>query len=384
MKQLLCLAAQPWQRTPTRTQYFLTALAEAFPDLQILYFQPDHPSIRPQRGQQVVPGICRYTLPYIPMVTEAHPQIPAATLRQVQRVLREGMDDFGFQQPLLWVCSPLYDQIVETLPRSGLIYDCDRDWSNLPIELESQLTCRADIVFAASPGLQDHLSPCNHNIVVVPVGIDFPRFDAVRTDGYLCPPELLHCTRPIFGYVGTIWSNLNLTPVQAAAEAHPEWSFVFLGKISRKNPYLPALRRLPNVQLLGSRPQEEIPAYLRHINVGLSLLRDEMEDNDILSPRIYEYFAQGLPVVAMYHHLQKEVYPTLIDSAYSPAGFVQMCEKVICEDPTKKKVARYQLATGADWSCRCRHVVEVLQSSRLLDELDLTHAPDAGQRWFGA
>ncbi len=323
-----------------------------------------------------------YTLPPIPPIIEERPLLSAANHRKLLHIIVDAMRHHLFQQPLLWVCSPIYDELVDEIPHSGLIYDCDQDWSRLPILLESQLTCRADIVFAASPGLQEHLSPCNHNIVVVPNGIPFERYDAVRTDAFLCPLDMARCASPIFGYVGTVWPNLNLTPVEAAATAHPEWSFVFLGLVSRHNRYVSSIRKLPNVYFLGPKRAADIPPYLRHMTAGMMLLRDGMEDNDILSPRVYEYFAQGLPVAAMYHHLQKEVYPTLIDSAYSVPRFVEMCEKIVQHDPTEKKVARHRIAADSDWSNRCRQVQQAVEDSKLLEELDLTRSIDDGRDWF--
>lgn len=377
MKQILCFAADRWQSDPTRAQHLLSA----FPESEILYLQPGSPSghrIRRQVGKQFYID----SLPHIPEVDAEHPHIGGSTHRRLVRHVQKVIEEHSFSSPLLWLCSPLYAELLDEIPHSGLIYDCDRDWSQLPIEWESLVTCRADIVFAASPGLQEHLSPCNDNILVVPNGINFETYDAVRTNDFLCPPDMLHCPAPVFGYVGTIWSNLDLAPVEAAAQAHPEWSFVLIGKISRKNRYVARLRQLDNVYLLGPRNAADIPAYTRHFTAGMMLLRDGMEDNDILSPRVYEYMAQGLPIAAMYHHLQREAYPTLIDSAYSVPRFVEMCEKIAADDPTEKKVERYRIAAQSDWSCRCRQATEAIRASQLLEEMDLTRSVEDGRDWF--
>ena len=381
LKQILCLAADPWSRTtPSRTQRLVSAL----PDTELLWFEPEQPRSSAQRrnGERAAHLTRVYTLSPIPAVNEYHPAFSTRTHRRLLRTILSAMEDCRFFEPLLWVSSPLYDELVDEIPHSGLIYDCDRDWSRLPIELESRLTCRADLVFAASAGLREHLSPCSRNIIVVPFGIDFPMHDARLTDDFLCPPDMIRCPLPRFGYAGTVWANLNLTPVEAAARAHPEWSFVFLGRVSRKNPYADALRRLSNVYFLGQKRREDIPVYLRHLTAGMMLLRDGMEDNDILSPRVYEYFAQGLPVAAMYYHLQKESYPSLIDSAYSVPQFIEMCEKIAAFDPVEKKVARYEIASEADWSRRCTQVREAVEESRLTDRMDLTRSVDDGRDWF--
>jgi glycosyltransferase involved in cell wall biosynthesis len=248
------------------------------------------------------------------------------------------------------------------------VYDCDQDWLLLPILWESVLTSRADLVLAASPGLADHLSPCNDHIVVVPNGFRYERYAPERLAGLHCPTDLAQIREPVFGYAGTVWSNLNLRPVYTAVRAHPEWHFVIVGKCSKKNRYLKALRTYPNFHLLGPKSPSELPAYIKHFTVGTSFLREDMEDNDILSPRIYEYLATGIPVVSMYHHLHKEEFPQLIDSAYSEKQFVSMCEKVLTDDTLLRRAQRMQEAEKADWSHRCQQVQRLVLEGHLFGD----------------
>ena len=364
MKQILCLSSAPWRKRPTRTQRFLSQ----FPDAEILYFEPGSLHQKRKDCQRAAPLTYVYTLPYISGVTAEQEHLGWLSRRKTLQYILGCMNYHRFDHPLLWVCSPLYNEFLQDIPYSGLIYDCDQDWSNLPILWESQLTTRADIVFAASVGLEDHLSPCSKNIEVVPNGLDYALFNPERTEELPCPQELRTMPYPIFGYTGTIWQNLNLAPVAAAAKAHPEWSFVLIGRILAGNPYFRRLRKLPNVHFLGAKKTSEIPAYLRHFNAGMSFLRDGMEDDDVLSPRIYEYLSTGMPIVSMYHQLHLEEYPQLIESAYSPQMFVEMCEKVLDYDSLIRKEERKALARECDWSVRCHQVKEVLDHCRLLGE----------------
>lgn len=364
MKQILCLSAAPWRKRPSRTQRFLSQ----FSDAEILYFEPGSPTRARKDCLRAAPMTYVYTLPYLPKVTEDQAHLSRLSHWKVLRYLLSCMNYHRFDRPLLWVCSPLYNEFLQDIPYSGLIYDCDQDWSRLPILWESQLTTRADIVFAASVGLEDHLSPCSKNIAVVPNGLDYAQFAPISTEGLPCPEELRRLPRPILGYAGTVRRNLNLSPVSAAAAAHPEWTFVFVGRVQNGNPYARQLRGLPNVHFLGPRKAGEIPAYLRRFDVGMSFLRDGMEDDDVLSPRIYEYLALGMPIVSMYHQLHQEEYPSLIESAYSPQMFVEMCEKVLAGDSYVRRDLRQALARECDWSLRCKQVKEILDHCKLLVE----------------
>ena len=62
MNQYLCLASEPWQGVPTRTQQLLTRLRGA----QVLYFEPPaSPGSREHKrpGRRVRPGLTVYPLP---------------------------------------------------------------------------------------------------------------------------------------------------------------------------------------------------------------------------------------------------------------------------------------------------------------------------------
>lgn len=62
MKQIICLAGQPWSSSPGRTQQLLSRLR----DTQVLYFSPaagqlDRSYLK--KGKKVRPNITAYTLP---------------------------------------------------------------------------------------------------------------------------------------------------------------------------------------------------------------------------------------------------------------------------------------------------------------------------------
>jgi glycosyltransferase involved in cell wall biosynthesis len=364
LKQIVCLGTAPWRNRPTRTQRFLSQ----FTDAEILYFEPGTPRGPRKDCQRVAPLTYVYTLPDLPVADAEQAHLGRISRWRALRYLLGCLNYHRFDHPLLWVCSPIYNDLIQDIPHGALVYDCFQDWSQYAILWESQLTTRADIVFAASEGLRDHLSPCSKNIVVVPNGLEFSRFDPAATASLPCPADLQPSAPPIFGYTGTVWENLNLAPVLIAAQKHPDWSFVFLGKTHPGNSYLRALRRLPNVRFLGPKKANEIPAYVCHFSAGMAFLRDGMEDDDVLSPRIYEYMAAGIPVVAMYHHMHTEEYPTLIDSAYSPQRFVEMCQKVLTQDTPARRLERQAAAKGCDWAIRCQQVKDVVEECKLLGE----------------
>ena len=229
------------------------------------------------------------------------------------------------QDPVLWCATPTAVHLLDVLPRQGLVYDCSRDWSSLPDQWESELALTADVVFAASPELCDHIGPCSDNVALLPNGANYTMF--ARADLEI-PPALRDISGPVLGYEGTIWHDLDLEPLLRAAREHPAATFVLVGRVER-NPHLRALERLPNVLLLGRKPLVELPEYLDRFDVCLNLLRTGSMDGDILPPRIFEYFATGKPVVSMLLPGQVEQFPDVVYGAHTSAEFSQLCTSAL-------------------------------------------------------
>ena len=212
------------------------------------------------------------------------------------------------------------------------------------------------MVFAASPGLVDRLSPCNANIALLPNGVNFPMFS--RAGGEV-PPELRDVRGPVLGWVGAIDAGLDLAPVEYAAGEHPEWTFVLLGRV-RDNPRLGYLEDLGNVRLLGRRPSVEVPDYVGRFDVCLDLRRQDRSFSDIIPRRIYEYLSTGKPIVTYLLPDQVEEFPDVIYGAHSLTEYCRLCERALAEDPTWVGPRRRDYGAAAAWSNRALVVQRIL------------------------
>ena len=250
MRQILCLSADPWRTIPTRTQQLMTRMRDA----QVLLFEPPGKYSR-QPGRRVRPGLTVCALPPVLEAEDRHRLLFRLHYRRLGKFIRRQMEHHRFKEPLLWCTAPEHIHLLDEVPHRGVVYDCDRDWPDQSPRWESDLALAADVVFAASQGLIDHLSPCNDNIALLPNGVNHPMFTRPPAE---LPPELRGLSSPILGYTGTLWRDLDLAPVLYAAQAMPACTFVFLGR-REKNPMAELLERLPNVRLLGRRAPVEVP-----------------------------------------------------------------------------------------------------------------------------
>jgi glycosyltransferase involved in cell wall biosynthesis len=74
----------------------------------------------------------------------------------------------------------------------------------------------------------------------------------------------------------------------------PRWSFVLIGPARAD---LGALRGLANLHVVGPRPYDALPGYLRAADAGIVPFRLEPLTHAIHPIKVYEYCAAGLPVV---------------------------------------------------------------------------------------
>lgn len=357
MNELVCLSHLPWQAAPTRAQQLLTRLR----DVKILLFEPARGGARKggQQGRKMRANLTVCTLP--PLKSQDGPALlrRRGQVRLSAYVLRM-MEKARFREPLLWVTSPENLFLLDSLPHRGLVYDCSREWDELPLEWESELASRADVCFAASPGLARRLAPCCDNIAVIPNGVN----DLLFRTAPSVPAELCRAPGPILCRVGAVTADLDLEPLRQAAIRRPSWQFFLLGHAERGAEE--ALARCPNIHLLGRVPAAEVPDFLLCSHVCFDLVSRRTLGSDILPAHIYEYLATGRPVVTMLDEDQVEPYPDVIYSAHTPAQFLTCCEHALEEDPSWVADRRRSCAHAARWSVRAAEVSRILEAAGLL------------------
>ena len=363
MRQILCLSNKPWSSTPGRTQQLISRLK----DTQVLYFSPAagpmDRSFR-EKGRKVRPNVTAYTLPplLLPM-EERYGGLFRMGQRKLGRFVADQAARHRFRAPLLWTSSPEHIHLLDQLEYSGLVYDCDREWEDLPPIWEGSLANAADVVFAASPLLRDRLSPCSPNIALLPNGVNFPLFAGETTSPR--PDPLPQVTGQVLGWAGTIREDLDLSPLLYTAREHSGWTFLLLGR-REGNRLLPRLERQPNVVLAGPCSLDQVPDWLYRCDVLLNFLRDDRQDDGVVPTRIYEYLSTGKPVVSMLWPDQVERFPDVIYGAHDQQEFATLCRHALEEAPGFVSQRRQGYGAQAAWPNRAQEVSRILSTAGLL------------------
>lgn len=169
-------------------------------------------------------------------------------------------------------------------------------WKKHGEKLEPILISKNDLCVANSTYLTEYCRQYNPNSFYVGQGCEIESF---RNGVYSRKPEdLFGIKRPIIGYVGSLSSNrLDIDIIENIAVSLPEYSIVLIGpeddafKAS-------ALHQLKNIYFGGSKPAEELPAYINAFDVCINpqLVNEITVGN--YPRKIDEYLALGKPVVA--------------------------------------------------------------------------------------
>lgn len=363
MRQLVCFSHTPWRPDPTRTQQLLSRLKE----VKILYFEPYRATERKTRrnsGRKVRPNIVVYTMPAPFRLDDRWDSrlLQHSSLQRQLRAINHILQKHRFQEPTLWLDSPIHHLLPEAICHRGLIYDCDREWDNLPLEWESELACQSDVIFAASPGLIQRLSPCCDNIALIPNGVNYAMFSR-EPSAHPVPRTLLSLNRPIWGRLGNITSSLELEPLLFAASAQPNWLFLLIGRVEKDIKKL--FSHFPNILLAGQVPMVDVPEYLSCCNGYFDLLSRQTRGCDILPTRFYEYLALGKPLVLMIEPEQVEPYPDVVYTATDPSTFLRRCQRALDEDPNWVQSRRQAYARKAQWSQRAGEIQSILEAAAL-------------------
>lgn len=358
MKQIVCLAHAPWRARPDRTQQLLARLTGA----QILLFEPAprKGAPMPEQGRRVRAHLTVYTLPApIPGPLETS-VLHRRRLEKIADFIQQTMDKHRFREPVLWCTCPDHAQFLDMLAYRGVVYDCDRFWDESGMDLESDLTRNADVVFAASFGLIRRLSPCNDNIALLPNGVNPVLFQQKERS---VPPQVAGLSgHRVLGRVGSVNNQVDLDPLLYAARHRPEWTFVLMGPVTR--PAADRLRGQDNIVLTGPVNPLDVPDYLDRCDLLFDLFRRDRAGSDVASSRIYEYLATGKPIVAVVDPAVPDLIPELVDTAYDGPGFLRRCKAAFGEDPSYSR-RRRALARDSSWANRAAQVSDILDATGL-------------------
>lgn len=225
--------------------------------------------------------------------------------------IKRQIKKLNFTDPILWIYSPLSSELAGLFGEKLVVYHCiDNHAAEKDIKarrrttefFEYRLLRRSHLVFTSSRRLYSEKKQTNQNVYFVPGAVP----------EYFLPPsqsslpiisrtlkDLEAIRLPRIGFVGIVDERLDVELVDYLARARPDWSFVIIGFVypfRAKN--ITLLKNRGNIFFLGMKPREELPGYIKGLDVCLIPYRVNEFTAGVLPLKLFEYLAIGKPIVA--------------------------------------------------------------------------------------
>jgi O-antigen biosynthesis protein len=241
-----------------------------------------------------------YALSVFPWPRARRPQIPGVRIRHVSDP-PEGtapeLDLCLLEGPHPQLVAEV-DDIARRQPGAIVVYDAIDAWEGslgagwYDRGAEDAAIARAAVLVASSELLRRELGErSGREVVLLPNAVDLHLFDPAIVRER---PQDLVPGRPTVLYVGALWGEwVDVDLIDALAHALPAAEIHLLGPTGRRK--LPAL---PNLHVLGPRPQTDVPAYIAAADVGIVPFATDRLAQAVSPLKAFEYLAMGVPVVA--------------------------------------------------------------------------------------
>lgn len=226
--------------------------------------------------------------------------------------------------------------------------------------MESALIRKSDTIVANSVHLANYAKKFNPHSYAVGQGCDLGLFNPVTIDKI--PDDIQRIASPRIGYMGSLRSlRLDLEELEFAAMAEPEWNFVFIGpeddvfKASK-------LHDLSNVYFLGSRNQEQLPAYVSAFDVAINPQKINEITIGNYPRKVDEYLALGKPVVAT----RTDAMIPFKEFTYQTENkedFLQKIEMALKENNAQFEEKRIAFASTHSWENNVKAIYEAVEKT---------------------
>lgn len=269
------------------------------------------------------------------------------------RVLQRGV--MARTEPELVVAFSLEARSVFTRLPGVRVYYCTDSNEDLPgadadaaRRWEAELVDAADVVVACSLPLVEQLERRGASVLYLPHGCDA---DALA-DARPLPPELAALPRPLVGYVGSFNFRLDPSLLAASVDATGGGTLVLIGGGfgPAAGAEVAALLRRPDVQAVGHRSAEALPAYIGALDVGLVPYTVTPFNRKSFPLKVLQYLAAGVPVVSTPNGATDEL-GSVVRTCTTPEEWAEaVCAAVASADDDAAGEARRATASARPWS----------------------------------
>jgi teichuronic acid biosynthesis glycosyltransferase TuaH len=366
-------AGNSWDGMPSSDMHMARQLAAYAP---VLYVDPPISVIRAPRNPALVaslreppirliaPGLARVS----PIVT---PGRTRAGLRHAGRVLqrraiRNAVDAFGVRpRAVITACT---DDTLDAVPADVRVFYVTDDFAagsalmglsrSWVTRAETRQLRKADLVVAISDVLASRWRPAGVPTHTIPNGVDAELYR--HCDDAPLPPDVT-LPAPRAGFIGHLSERIDVTLLESVVDAGV--SLLLVGPRSPRlaDPQLQRLLTRPQVQWVGAKPFEQLPSYVRCIDVGLTPYGKNDFNQASFPLKTLEYLAAGRPVVTTELPANAMLDLDLITVESDPASFGAVVRRIAHTPSSPAEVAaRRAFAAGHTWEARAQQLAQLI------------------------
>ncbi|MEO6508643.1 MAG: glycosyltransferase [Patescibacteria group bacterium] len=328
-----------WEFVIQRPQHIINRMAK---NRKILFVEEPIPFDNKNRGTaNVIDGGNN--------ITVIQPRIPyEAMVSEGVEVVEEYINDLKLKNPILWFYAPMYSDMLNRIEHSLVVYDCMDElaaFKGAPVELitnEKYLISQADVVFTGGKSLYESKKKLHNNVYCFPSSVDRKHFEKVSKKSTTIPADLATLQHPVVGFYGVIDERIDLTLLDTVSKSLPDISFVMIGPVVKIDEA--ELPRNPNVHYLGGKSYDELPHYLKGIDIAMMPFAMNQHTKYISPTKTLEFMAALKPIISTPIYDVVRDYKKEVAISSSAKEFVKAIKTYLKETPAQKKI-REQLET---------------------------------------
>jgi glycosyltransferase involved in cell wall biosynthesis len=316
-----------------------------------------------------------------PNLTVLQPKVKGEDwLKKTQQLVIQQLTKMKSSQPILWFYSPMFEPIANGISHSLVVYDCMDELAAFKaappelIERERKLLNRADLVFTGGKSLYESKKEHHDSVYCFPSSVDHQHFERATNAQTLIPKDLARIPGPRVGFYGVVDERLDLDLLEKVSRRLPDFSFVVIGpvvKISESD-----LPKRKNIYYLGSKKYEELPLYLKGIDVAMMPFALNEATQFISPTKTLEFMAALKPIVSTPIKDVMRDYAREVNISHSVVEFSLAIEKYM-QESLAQRLFRHRLQKAVikrtSWDKTAHRMQEIiakrLQATRYQETL---------------
>lgn len=303
-------------------------------------------------------------------------------IQSIASSLQQLIGNTQIKKAVIKIDHPFWTYLLPYL-KYPIIYDCMDDYEGFDItgkhilELEKKLVKQCNLTLVCSDLLLQKIKKFNpKKTLLLKNACDYIHFAKSSEPMELSiphgiPPKSHSAGRrgiknkqPVIGFFGAIGEWIDEKLIDRIAKEFSEAKIILIGEV-QNNTLWEIASSHNNIKLLGEKPYEILPGYLKTFDVCIIPFKVNVHTTLIDPVKMYEYFASGKPVVTTAITEIKR-FEKLMYYSYSHRNFVENIKKALSENVKSLKKQRQKVAYENTWKKRVAVLHEEIQE--LLNE----------------